>query len=145
MFSNTADCITHNPTSSGKIFKLQNICNDSGVIAAFNLDESSSSVSGTISPSDVDGLNGEEFAVYEHFSKELKILKADESLNIELKDIDDYKLYIIAPLKDGFAAIGRTDKFISPKTIKSIHGTDIKLIEDGEYAIVQDRKLIIKK
>ena len=141
----TADCITHNPTSSGKIFKLQNICNDSGVIAAFNLDESGSSVKGTISPADVDGLNGEEFAVYEHFSKDLKILKAGESFNIELKDIDDYKLYIIVPIKDGFAPIGRTDKFISPKTIKSIHGTEVDLIEDGEYAVVIDGKLIIKK
>lgn len=141
----TADCITHNPTSSGKIFKLQNICNDSGVIAAFNLDESGSSVKGTISPADVDGLNGEEFAVYEHFSKDLKILKAGESFNIELKDIDDYKLYIIVPIKDGFAPIGRTDKFISPKTIKCIHGNEVDLIEDGEYAVVVDGKLIIKK
>lgn len=35
----TIDCLTIDPTKSGHIFKLQNQCNDSGVIAVFNLNE----------------------------------------------------------------------------------------------------------
>lgn len=139
----TADCLTVDPTVSGNIFKLQNVCGDSGVIAAFNINKDNAEVGGTVSPSEISGLEGEEFAVYEHFSKTLNILKMDDKLDITLKNINEYKLYVIAPIKDGFAPIGRTDKFISPKTIKSVIGRSIELTEPGEYAYVEDGKLVI--
>lgn len=139
----SADCLTENPLNRGKIFKLQNICGECGVIAAFNLDESNKEASGTVSPSDADGIDGEYFAVYEHFSREMKILGKNECMEIKLKDESDYKLYIVAPLKNGFAAIGRTDKFISPKTIKRVCGEKIELTENGEYAYVKDGRLVI--
>ena len=113
------------------------------MIAAFNLDESNKEASGTVSPSDADGIDGEYFAVYEHFSREMKILGKNECMEIKLKDESDYKLYIVAPLKNGFAAIGRTDKFISPKTIKRVCGEKIELTENGEYAYVKDGRLVI--
>lgn len=139
----TADCLTVNPATSGKIFKLQNRCDSSGVIAVFNLDEGNDAVIGSISPCDINEIEGEEFAVYEHFSGELHILKEHDKLEIRLNNIDEYKLYIVVPIKDGFAAIGRTDKFISPKTIRAVHGENIELWEDGEYACVKDGKLVI--
>ena len=160
----TADCLTVDPTSSGKIFKLQNMCNGSGILAAFNLsattDESDSSmpltyaaanpaaitVTGTIRPADVDGLldanpNADSFAVYEHFSKELQILKPQESFEISLENIHDFRLYVIAPVVDGFAVIGRPDKFISPATGRAVFGHQVQLTEDGEDAIVEEGKL----
>lgn len=141
----TADCITVDPTISETAFKLHNMCGDSGVMAVFNLDSEEKTVKGTISPSDIDGLEGCEFAVYEHFSKTLDILKFEDKLEIELKNKDDYRLYVIVPIVDGFAPIGRTDKFVSPKTIKAVKGKDIELFETGEYAYVDNGKLIIKK
>lgn len=141
----TLDCITMDPTQSGKIFKLQNTCNESGVIAVFNLNEQKNAVTGCISPAEIDGLQGEEFAVYEHFSKTMTVMKKNDTLDIELTSPDDYKLYVVAPMKDGFAAIGRTDKFISPKTIKSVRGTELELVEAGEYAFVENGKLKIQK
>lgn len=141
----SADCIFENPINSGKIFKIQNICGESGVIAAFNIDENNGAVSGSISPDDIDGLSGEEFAVYEHFSRELKILKKGEAFDLTLENADEYKLYIVAPIHDGFAAIGRCDKFISPKTIKSVIGRSVELVERGEYACVTDGKLVIRE
>ncbi len=140
----TTDCLTVNPTTSGRIFKLQNICGDSGVVAVFNLDGNNAVVTGSISPCEIDGIEGEEFAVYEHFSKMLKILKYDESIEISLASSEEFRLYIIVPIKDGFAPIGRTDKFISPKTVKSVRGEDIELFEYGEYAYVKDGVLVIK-
>ncbi len=141
----SADCITQNPLSSGKVFKLQNICGECGVIAAFNIDSENKPVSGAVSPSDIDGIEGEEFAVYEHFSRELKILKKDESFDLKLKDGNDYRLFVVSPIRDGFAVIGRTDKFISPKTVKAIVGREILLAENGEYAVVEDGKLIVRQ
>ena len=140
----TTDCLTKNPLNSGNILKLQNICGESGVIAAFNIDEKNTAVFGTISPSDIDGIEGEEFAVYEHFSRELKILKKDEKFELKLDSISDYKLYVVVPINNGFAAIGRIDKFISPKTIKAVIGREVLLYEDGEYAVVEDGKLNFK-
>lgn len=136
------DSLTEDPTVSGKVFKIQNVCSSSGVIAAFNLDAENGSVKGRISPKDIEGLKGDSFVVYEHFSGDYRILKADEGFEITLKSSDEFKLYIVVPIENGFAAIGRTDKFISPKTIECVCGESIKLVENGPYAYVKDNKLI---
>lgn len=139
----TADCLTEDARKSGKIFKVQNVCGDSGVIAAFNLDENEKTVCGNISPSDIDGLSGDRFAIYEHFSKEMVILNKDESFDLNLQNADDFKLYVIVPLENGYGVIGRTDKYISPKTVKGVSQNNIELIENGEYAYIENEKLII--
>ena len=139
----TVDCLTNNPTESGRVFKIQNICDSSGVIAVFNFDNDGKSVKGTVSPDDVCGIDGDEFVLYEHFSGEYTILKKGEKIDITLNNQDDYKLYTVVPVTDGFAPIGRIDKFISPKTIKAVVGETIELYEKGEYAYVKDGKLHI--
>lgn len=160
----TVDCLTVDPTASGQIFKLQNMSNGCGILAAFNLSVGDQSekpapltdvatggvVSGTISPADVDGLlsahpQAETFAVYEHFSRELQILGRKEAMELRLQDINDFRLYVIAPIVDGFAVIGRTDKFISPATVKEVRGKEVELTEAGEYAIVVEGKLVIRR
>ena len=112
----TKDCLTENPVSSG-----------------------------TISPKDIEGLYGEEFAVYEHFSKELKIMKAEECFELQLENINEYKLYVIVPLKDGCGVIGRTDKFISPATYSYNKSHKVEFVEDGPYAYVENYKLILEE
>ncbi len=139
------DCIMEDPRNAGKIFKLQNICGYGGVIAAFDLDENGMAVKGAVSPSDIDGIKGERFAVYEHFSRELTVLDRNDSFDLTLYNADDFKLYIVVPIEDGFGVIGRTDKYISPKTVKKVSKTGIELFEDGELAIVADEKLLIKE
>lgn len=140
----SVDCLTENPTNSGGIFKLQNVCGESGVVAVFNFNEDGKAAVGTVSPKDVYGISGEEFVVYEHFSKTAEIVKYREGISVEL-GMDDYKVYVIVPIKNGFAPIGRVDKFISPKTIKSVVNENIELYEDGEYAYVKDGVLHIEK
>ena len=134
----SVDCLTEDPTTSGKIFKLQNICSDSGIVAVFNFDKDNNAVNGTLSPGDVYGLEGEQFVLYEHFSGEYQILGKDETMEITLLTQDDYKLYVIVPIRNGFAPIGRVDKFISPKTIKTVIDEKIELYEDGKCAYVKD-------
>ena len=70
-------------------------------------------------------------------------MKKDESIDIELNSIDDMALYVIVPLKDGFAPIGRTDNFISPKSIQSVCGKEITLVEKGPYAYVENNELVM--
>lgn len=130
----TLDCLITNPETNGKIFKIQNMCATSGVIAAFNLDSGNKPVKGTISPADIEGLDGEEFAVYENFTHKFYTMKKDDTMEVEFADRDDYRLYIFTPIADGFAAIGRTDKYMSPLTVKRIVDRKVELYEKGDYA-----------
>lgn len=139
----TKDCLTIDPVTSRSVFKIQNICNDSGVIAVFHLDALEEEIFGMISPSDVDGLEGEEFVVYEYFSKTYQILKKEEGMEISLKNSDDYKLYQIVPLHDGYAMIGRIDKYIASKTVRYNSKGEAELIEAGPYAYVKDGQLYL--
>ena len=141
----TKDCLFQNPVTSGKVLKLQNTANDCGIIAAFNLNKENKMVNGTVSPSDIDGIKGEEFAIYEHYSRAFKIVKKQEKIDISLMDNDDHSLFIIVPLINGNGVIGKTDKYISPKTAETLRGKIIRVLEKGEYAIIENRKLVFKK
>ena len=134
----TRDCLTVDPKISERIFKLQNTCNGAGIIAAFNLRRDEGTETGFVSPCDVEGLDGSEFAVYEHFSRDFHILKRNEKISVTLKNSDRFKLFIIVPLESGNCVIGRTDKYISPATVR---GGEDKPFEKGPYAYVKNRKI----
>ena len=111
----TADCAALDPTCSGKALKIQNMADSHGILAVLNLDAEDKPVAATIHGGLVDGFNADEYAVYEHYSGELHILKWGETLEIKLMDNNDVRLYILAPLTNGNGFIGDTQKFISPK------------------------------
>ena len=129
----TADCICADPRSSEKPFKVWNRVDKHGILAIFNL--TGKHVVGTIKPSDFGGTG--RFAVYEHFSKQMQTCGA-EGISVELADDDDYRLYIFAPITDGFAVIGDGKKYISPRAIASLNGQDVTLIEEGDLVIYQE-------
>ena len=95
------------------------------------------SVKGSISPKNAHGIQGNDFAVYEYFSKELRHLKKSESISVTL-DRMGYKLYYVVPCKNGFAALGLTDKYNAPATIMDQHWNGntvaITLYEGGEFS-----------
>ena len=141
----TMDCLTVNPETSDKPLKIQNIVKNSGVIAAFNITKEQNRVTGTASPSDIPGLSGERFAVYEYFTGEYTIIDADESVEFSLENIDDFRLFIFVPYVNDFAAIGRIDKFIAPAAITEQIGENVTLYENGKYAYIKDGKLIVEE
>jgi len=136
----TKDCLFENPLEGDKIFKVQNIANGSGIVAVYNLHDDKKAA-GTISPCDVDGLKGEEFVIYEYYSKQYFKVKYDEKINIELKNDDDYRLYIIVPVVDDIAFIGLSDKFISPKTYIRNGENKYILNETGKAVFVTDKEV----
>lgn len=141
----TADCLTSDPEDSGAPIKIQNTVGGSGVIAVFNIDRNNSPVSGSIKPSDVSGIKkAEQYVLYEHFSREMKIIGADEAEMISLENNDEFRLYLIIPYENGFAPIGRVDKFVSPAAITHISGEEVELYESGEYGYIKDGELCIK-
>ncbi len=134
----TVDCICQDPTSSDAPVKLQNICRGSGVLALFNLNGENKPVKGSFSPAEIQGLCGNEFVIYSHFTKQMQIVSKNEKVHVILADNDDMALYIIVPYRDGFAPIGRTDKFISPATVKAVTNGEMLLEEEGPAAYVKD-------
>ena len=141
----TADCLTSDPEDSGAPIKIQNTVGGSGVIAVFNIDRNNSPVSGSIKPSDVSGIKkAEQYVLYEHFSREMKIIGADEAVEISLENNDEFRLYLIIPYENGFAPIGRVDKFVSPAAITHVSGEEVELYESGEYGYIKDGELCIK-
>lgn len=140
----TADCVTRNPAVDQCALKIQNMAGEHGIMAVLNINDEACPVIGKISAKQIDGFEAEEYVVYDYFDRSIRILKGDESFEVTLENKDQYKLYIFAPLKDGFAVIGRIDKFISPKTVQYVHKEEIVLVEDGPYAYVKGGKLCIK-
>ncbi len=138
----TLDCFASDPRTNGKLFKIQNLCGTSGAVAAFNLDPDEVEVNGVISPDDVLGLEGEEFAVYEHMTGETFTMKKGETRQLKLKNRDEFKLYTFTPITDGFAVIGLKDKFMSPLSVKSVNGRSYELYEDGVCLVYSDGKFI---
>ena len=134
----TRECLTVDPRITRQIFKLQNTCGKAGIIAAFDLRRDEGKENGFVSPADVEGLEGEEFAVYEHFSRDFYVLKRNEKISVTLENSDHFKLFVIVPLKDGNCVIGRTDKYISPATVRP---GEAKPFEPGPYAYVKNRKI----
>lgn len=125
----TLDSLTGDPETNGRVFKLQNTAGNSGTVAALNIDSSDSPVVGDIGPDDIHGLIGEEFAVYEHFTKTAFTMKKGERIPLELKNRDDFRLYIFVPIINGFAALGDVSKYICPLTVEGT-GSHAKTVEN---------------
>ncbi len=140
----TYDCICEDARCSGRAIKLQSAVGEYGVMAVFNIDSRECAVTADICGEQIESFYAEEYAVYEHFSREVKILHKGDSFVTTLNSPDEVRLYIFAPVRNGFAAIGRADKFISPAAIESVRGEHITLKEAGELAYVKDGRLYIE-
>lgn len=132
----TTDSMFGDPTAAGRLFKIRNFAGKSGIVAVFNL--GGAAASGTVSLADVPGISGERFAVYEHFSGEKTLLGRQDSLPVTLPDKTACALYILTPIEDDFAAIGITQKFISPLTVQSASRSGAVLLATGTYLYYKD-------
>lgn len=143
----TLDSLFNDPQTTKVPLKIFNTCKGGkyGVLAAYNLDKKNKPVRGTISPDDIIGLEGEEFAVYEYNTKKVRFLKRGESFNFMLKDHDDYRHYIISPIdENGIAMLGRIDKFMSPCAVTDKFMTTYNVYEGGKIAFVNRGKRAYK-
>ena len=116
----TRDCLFHNPTKENvllKIFNVQEISSmpNTGLIGVFNArydEKGTEPISGSVSPSDVEGLQGEQFAVYAHHANELRVLNSTDRWDLTLAQLD-CEVFTFVPIQDGFAPIGLTGMFHS--------------------------------
>jgi hypothetical protein len=136
----TADCLLQ--VQGKKLFKAFTLTHNAGLLDVFN-GADTDKVSGTISPADIEGLLGDRFVVYEHFSGEHMVMKKQQQHDVELSRLG-YKLYYIVPVKNGFASLGLIAKYAAPATVINQRNTDkgieVTLYEGGQFKAYSDKK-----
>ena len=135
----TADCLFENPEENKKVFKVFNTGGKYGVVAVFDLDSADGSVSGTVSPLDA-GLDGNEYVLYDWFNETATPVKRGESINVTLNNRDDFRLYIICPVKDIRAVIGLKEKYMTFGGIRQ-DKDGINALDDGTLLICENGKI----
>jgi raffinose synthase len=132
----TKDCLFQ--VQDKKPFKAYSQSNGIGLLGIWNCADADL-VTGDFSASDFEGVKGEKFALYENLSGEVKIIDQTTKMNVSLKRMG-YKLYFLAPLKNGIAPIGLLDKYNSPATIQEFAVKKgelrVKLYGEGVFAAV---------
>jgi raffinose synthase len=132
----TEDGLTVNPIVEAVPLKIWNRIGKTGVIAAFNIHQEAE-VKGDFSPSDIPGMEGTDFWVYEYVQKKLFSLKLDERSELELQQ-NETVMYSIIPKEAEVTPIGLIDKIISTDAVNGCwHGankTIIHLKEGGKFA-----------
>ena len=137
----TADCLFTDSEQKDTLFKIFNYNNYTGVVGAFNL-RSDISLSGIVSPLDIDGNNSGKYAVYD--MKSDKLLKADYNEKIEcVLDAIDFNIYTVTEISDGFAPIGLINKFNCGGTITELekNGNTVSMtVGDGGNLLMYSEK-----
>ncbi|MCF3650588.1 Sip1-related alpha-galactosidase [Synoicihabitans lomoniglobus] len=122
----TRDGLFVDPTVAPALLKIFNTSRDCGVVGIFNAHAPVSSLestntddtmapfsfSGNVSPEDVEGLSGDEFVEYTHRVGTIRRVMRNSSAAITLAP-GEWEIVSFAPVKNGFAAIGLSDKLNS--------------------------------
>ncbi|WP_309120470.1 Sip1-related alpha-galactosidase [Paenibacillus sp.] len=139
----TEDCLTLDPVSAAVPLKLWNRVGDSGVVAAFGLSESTAE--GTVGPSDVPGLDGERFVLYEYFSRTAVRVGGAERLPLRL-DNAATAMYAVIPERAGVTPIGLVNKLVPTAAVERIVDagakTSVTLREGGRFGFAASQGVV---
>ncbi|MDR6553139.1 Sip1-related alpha-galactosidase [Paenibacillus qinlingensis] len=144
--SPTADCLFLDPTKDTIPLKLWNTARDSGVVAAFHIGKHKDEIKGSVSPSDVPGLQGEQFVLYEHFSGEMKLMHANEHHDFVLQPTQ-CALYLFIPVAGAATPIGLTDKYVAADAVSHVKSegstVSFQLKEGGKFRFMSAGREVV--
>lgn len=133
----TADCLTTDPRTSGKPFKVRNRAGNAGLLAAFNLDREERPVQGSIGAADVGFSPDTRVVIYDWLAKTCRLLEAGERMEIALTDAEDYRLWWIVPyVSGGVTVLGKTDLYIGCRAPEQLGPGEWRIPDGGELALV---------
>jgi raffinose synthase len=142
----TEDCLFQ--VQEPRLFKVYSKVRNTGLLALLNAADAES-VSGNYTPGDVQGIKGEEFAVYEYFSSTCRLAKKNDHFDVTLPRMG-YRLLYVVPVSNGFAPFGLVNKYNAPATITSEsrvgNNVNIQLYEGGmfkAYSKVRPEKILL--
>jgi hypothetical protein len=129
----TEDCLFQ--VQEARPFKAFSRSGETGLLGVWNVADADR-VTGSFRASDVADLPGDNFVVYEYFSRQLQVVKRDQSLPLDMKRMG-YALYYVVPLKEAAAPLGLINKYNAPKTITrqtlAAHALEVTLAEGGTF------------
>ena len=139
----TEDCLFTDFTSTAAPLKLFNRSGDAGIIGFFNCCTDNKAVRGTFKPSDVHGIKEERFAAYFYNKGKVAVLGRNEECEISLTE-NGFELVTLAPIENGFAAIGLMEKYNSSaaiiKTSCRAGSFAVTLSDGGRIALYSENK-----
>lgn len=121
------DSVFFDPIEEKKVYKAFTFKGENGVVAAFNLTHGKRTLHGEVSPQDIDGLEGERFAVFSHHNGFVAVIGPEDKVGITLKP-DESDVLTFAPVKNGIAVIGCYSFFLAPGPL-----TEVNVEEDSMH------------
>ena len=102
---------------------------------------------GTVRPSDVPGLEGEAFVLFEPLTRKVRTLQRGEELSLHLQP-GEVAVYNVIPVRKFCTPIGLTDKFLSTHAVPQIEEhpqkTAVRLVEGGIFGFTADPARSVK-
>lgn|GEM_PF-3006841 len=117
------DSIFSDPIKNKKIYKAFTKKGEIGIVAAFNLTEEKCTLKGSVSPSDVEGLIGEKFALLSHHKGFIGCFDFKDKIEMTLK-ARSADVLTFAPVKNGIAVLGCYNFFLTSGLITEINIED---------------------
>ncbi|MEL7145125.1 MAG: Sip1-related alpha-galactosidase, partial [Bacteroidota bacterium] len=132
----TADCLFQ--LQEAKPMKAFSMDGQVGLLGVWNMADIEK-VSGTVSASDIADIAGEDFMVYEYFSKRHWKISKSEQIDVELPRMGT-KLFFFIPVTHDAAPFGLIDKYNAPGTIveQSVTGNSmtVEVADHGVFSAV---------
>lgn len=138
----TLDYLTVCARKSDKALKIFNNCGDTYYVTAFNLSESQKPVSVTV---DLESMTVkpifDSYVIAERFTGKRIAVSKEEGISYTdtVKNIDDVRLYTLAPIKYGFCCLGLCEKFIGARTVDKVSKHGFTLIEKGDFEFYSEQ------
>ncbi len=134
------ECLFEDCETNGNIFKVFNTIRDCGVLAVFNLNKEEKPVRGEISSWDVNALRRSRYCLYDWFRQEARVLEKGEKFKIVLENYDDFRLFLLVPIKEGRAELGLMEKYMMPATFRNIK-EGVQVLDQGTFAVYSETPL----
>ncbi len=131
------ECLFEDCETNGNVFKVFNTIRDCGVLAVFNLNKEEKPVRGEISSRDVNGLRRTRYCLYDWFRQEARVLEKGEKLELTLENYDDFRLFLLVPIKEGRAALGLMEKYMMPATFRNTK-EGVRVLDAGTFAVYSE-------
>ena len=137
----TRDCLFADPCREEVLLKIFNRNLFGGVVGAFNCQYHEDRghrhfIAGSISPQDVEGLPGEDFAMYSHQGQKLVRCGLRGRISLWLTELG-WEIVTIVPIVQGLAPIGLADRLNSGAAVTGVQhdGNDslVALRDGGEF------------
>jgi len=125
------DCLFHDPVAEPVALKVSNRNAAGGVLGIFNcqFDEAVEEQAGLeteFGPDDVEGLEGESFAVLRHSSQELRVMRRGEREGLALGPYG-FEVVTVAPIREGVAVVGFPALYNAGGAVRSVRSDGKRL------------------